>query len=84
MKGLTVKLTRLSICPCGEPVLMDEIPLGTTYRVYPETIRRGFSYRCGKCGRLQYNVQVISADNRDGSGRGELPLALFDLAEVAA
>ena len=84
MKGLTVKLTRLSICPCGEPVLFDSIPLGTEYRVYPETIRRGFSYRCGVCGRIQKDIPVIVADHRDRSGQGELPLALFDLAEVRA
>jgi hypothetical protein len=82
--SLTVKLSNLSICPCGEPVLSDGVPLGTEYRVHPDTIRRGFTYRCGKCGRTQSNISVLFVENRDGLSGGPLPLALFDLPGFAA
>lgn len=79
MKVVIVKLAALSICECGEPVMHDHIPLGTEYRVYPETIRHGFIYGCGRCRRVQQDIAVIDADNRNGIGRAPLPLALFDL-----
>ena len=82
MKTTIVTLSALSICDCGEPVLHDHIPLGTKYRVYPETIRHGFLYGCGRCGRVQHDVAVIDADQRDGQGRAPLPLALFDLVAM--
>jgi hypothetical protein len=78
------KLARLSVCPCGFPSLYDDIELGTEYRVYLESIRTDFSYRCGKCGRLQQGVSVILADQRCGDGRAYLPLALFDLSGISA
>jgi hypothetical protein len=84
MSTVIVKLAAVSICPCGEPMLHDNIALGTEYRVYTETIRRGFVYVCGKCGEFQHDVAVIEADNRNGIGRAPLPLALFDLILVAA
>jgi hypothetical protein len=82
--SLTVKLSNLSICPCGESVLDQSIPLGTEYQVHPETIQRGFAYRCGKCGEAQSDVAVIFVENRDGLSGGVLPLALFDLPGIAA
>lgn len=86
MKPAQVKLASLSICPCGGSVLDDSILLGTEYTVYPESIRTGFRYGCGACGRICKNVSVILADqilDPDAPPR-YLPLDLFDLKGVAA
>jgi len=72
-------LKRLSICPCGYHVLLDSIGIGTLYPVDPKSIRGGFRYKCGKCGRWQENVTVINAgacEQHPGSS-GPLPYALF-------
>ncbi|MCU1338806.1 MAG: hypothetical protein JWO19_4387 [Bryobacterales bacterium] len=84
MKSVIVKLGALSICSCGAPVLHDHIPIGTEYRIYPDSIQRGFIYGCGRCGKVQQDIAVVLAGNRNGEPPAPLPLALFDLvAEVA-
>ncbi len=72
-----MKLARLSICPCGFPVLRDDIPLGTVYTVDTATIRKGFTYRCGQCGAIQEDVEVVYCSQSRRSGLAPLPLALF-------
>lgn len=72
-----MELARLSICECGYAVLHDSIPLGTVYHVDIATIRSGFHYRCGRCGTLQDNVEVIDAAQRSTPGLKPLPFALF-------
>lgn len=70
-------LARRTICPCGYAVLHDHIPLGTIYSVDVASIRSGFTYRCGRCGATQDNVEVIDAAQRYKLGLKPLPLALF-------
>lgn len=75
MTGVKVKLKQLSICPCGETVLKNEIKIGAEYVIYPETIRGGYSYFCGKCKKTQAKtVTVVDAE----PGPYPLPLSLFD------
>jgi len=54
-------LQRLSICPCGYPVLHDDIAVGTVYLINLSTLRDGFFYRCGRCGVQHRNVRVVDA-----------------------
>jgi hypothetical protein len=67
-------LINLSICPCGDSVLKDEIKLGTVYKLDFKDVELNWRYICGGCGRLM-RVPVIRVD-RDGSN-GYLPQALF-------
>lgn len=78
-------LTRLSICPCGYGVLRDEITVGTVYMVNLATIRGGFDYRCGKCGRLQKDVTVIDAAQRLSKAPTIMPVpwGLFERSDDA-
>lgn len=77
---IKMKLIRLSICPCGFSTLDDSIALGTTYTVYPDSIKMGFSYFCGGCKRTLTNVIVIKADQliHTDLPPDYLPLNLFD------
>ncbi len=54
-------LARLSFCPCGFPVLDESITLGTEYDLLPNSVRGGFFYRCGGCGREYKDVHVVTA-----------------------
>ena len=54
-------LRRLSICPCGFPVLNEKIQLGTVYEVDPTVKQGGFSYFCGGCKAVQENVVCVNA-----------------------
>jgi ribosomal protein S27AE len=81
MTGEKVKLLNLSCCPCGFPVLHDHIKLGAEYTIYPETIRNGFKYFCGGCGRTQNDVIVVDADQPSGGEPMPLPLVLFQVRE---
>ena len=85
MNGVHTRLAALSICPCGAPVLRDEIALGAEYVVYPQSIQRGFIYRCGGCGKVQHDVPVILASSvlNPTAEPKPLPLALFDLLVAA-
>jgi hypothetical protein len=57
------KLQRLSICPCGFPVLDDGIAVGSEYAIDSATLTGGFFYHCGGCGREQTDVQVVCASS---------------------
>lgn len=79
-------LRRLSICSCGYGVLDDSIQVGVNYRLDLATEQRGYRYTCGRCGRTQYNLQVVNASqvlNPDMPFR-PLPVALFCLESVNA
>lgn len=77
----TVKLVRLSICPCGETVLWDSIKLGTEYVVNRASIRGNFFYVCGGCGTRQEGVRVVDAEVLTSGNKGfrPLPAELFGL-----
>ncbi len=75
-------LERLSICPCGFGVLDDSIPIGTIYVADVTTFRRGFTYKCGGCGRIQKNsVAVINCSQQLHPERpmAPLPFGLFTI-----
>ena len=73
----TVTLKRLSICPCGFPVLHDHIRVGVEYQIAADSKRGGFHYVCGGCGREQDNVEVVYVLQRTVPGFAPLPWALF-------
>lgn len=77
-----VKLQRLSICPCGYSVLDDSIVVGAEYDIDRRTLRGGFVYKCGQCGRVQADVQCVTASQRLRPDRpaAPLPYGLFSLA----
>lgn len=77
---IKMRLVRLTICPCGFSTLDDSIALGTTYTVYPDTIKMGFSYYCSGCKRTLSNIVAIKANSViDTEEPAEyLPLGLFD------
>jgi hypothetical protein len=72
-------LQSLSICPCGFAVLDDSISIGTPYMVDLASIRKGFRYRCGRCGQAQGNVTVIDANQiiHPDAPPAPLPFDLF-------
>ena len=70
-------LRRLHICSCGFGVLLDSIPVGTLYTVDWETVRGGFMYRCGGCGKTQSDVRVIDAYDKGFQRFAPLPFDLF-------
>lgn len=75
---MKVKLQRLSICDCGYPVLMENIPLGTEYEIDPNK-RYHFVLKCGGCGKANENIGVW-ADGRGDQRGGFLPEVLFQVA----
>lgn len=48
---------KLSICPCGFPVLKTDIPLGTFYEVNPFDIMP-IIWTCGGCQAKQNGIAV--------------------------
>ena len=72
----TVKLVRLSICPCGFTVLKDEIGLGTVYQI-DLSRKENCVLLCGGCGK-EHKVRAVFTLARDPRGRSDyLPMALF-------
>ena len=72
-----VTLKRLSICPCGFPVLKEDIKLGTEYEVDPAQTGR-FTFICGGCGR-QLSIEGIWVEPRaPGTHAGFLPKLIFE------
>jgi len=71
-----VPLQRLSICPCGFPVLKDEIGLGTEYEI-DTTKLASFTFICGGCKRKHHIIGVWVAP-RDGGEPGWLPRMIFE------
>lgn len=41
-------------------MLREEIPLGTKFAVYSESLRGGLSFQCGHCGNWVRDVLAIS------------------------
>ena len=75
-----VALKRLSICPCGHPVLKDEIPLGTEYEIDPAQTDH-FTFICGGCGR-HISIEGIWVESREpGTEAGFLPKLIFEAEE---
>lgn len=72
-------LVKLSICPCGENVLLDDIQVGTEYHLKGPTIP--VTYICGKCGRVHRYVPAMWA-SRPGRKSGYIPIALFGIDPI--
>ncbi len=81
MPTSTVKTTlkKLSICPCGFPVLHDHIPLGAEYAVTPSLQSSG-TLICGGCHKT-IAIPMIWAMKRGDSCAGWLPKEIFEPLE---
>lgn len=77
---MKVKLVKLNICTCGFPLLDDSILLGAEYTIFPETIRDGFYFKCGGCGKEQSNLICVNTTQKLHPNRppAPLPLEIFD------
>jgi hypothetical protein len=72
-----VTLKCLSICPCGFPVLKEDIKLGTEYEIDPAQAER-CTFICGGCGRQQ-SVECVWVEAREhGTMAGFLPKLIFE------
>ncbi len=71
-------LKRLSICPCGETLLNDEIKLGHVYSVDLDIVRTA-TYACGACGKkFQINCSPVMQTEGDEAGSlGWMPNIVF-------
>lgn len=77
----TVKLVKLSICQCGYAVLKDHIKVGAKYDVDMDSIRDGYTYECGGCGKKMSGVRIVGAlSNNPMHGLRPLPAGLFGLS----
>ena len=70
-------LKKLSICPCGFPVLKDEITVGTEYAVMPG-VQQDCILVCGGC-KKHIHFRGIYVCGRNGARGGFLPPEIFDL-----
>lgn len=74
---MKMKLTKLSLCPCGYPVLNEGIPLGTEYEVLAWITFEG-ELECGGCGN-KIPVKIGYVGHRDDpTCLGLLPLEIFE------
>lgn len=74
-------LIKLSICPCGAPVLKEEIKIGTEYKVVI-CIPRNCVYTCGSCGYTQITICVLANSVTNPlANMKPLPLGLFMMQE---
>ena len=74
------KFVKHSICPCGFPILTEEIPLGTMYVVDP-LARTVLSIMCGGCGRVIANIPSVYVEARGQSKAGYLPMEIFEMED---
>lgn len=67
-----------SVCPGNHPALNKEnIPLGTVYSVYLETIRV-ITFTCAGCKGKRYRTAVVWVGDRGvEASSGQMPLGLF-------
>lgn len=70
MKAL---VKNLSICPCGFPVLNDNIKIGHEYVIHPDTIMEG-NLVCGGCGKT-HPINLIKVGDPI---LGFMPLEVFN------
>lgn len=72
-------LIKLSICPCGHPLLKPGIPIGTEYEINPAILAECL-FVCGGCKRKQ-EVVCVFVLNHTGGMPGYLPACAFDLKD---
>ena len=80
--AVKVKLTKLSICPCGFHVLADHITLGTEYEIVP-TMKEPLRFICGGCGKEYPGTEAVYVCGRGNSQGGYLPACIFSDDQTA-
>ena len=79
---MKVKLCKLSLCPCGFPLLNEAIPLGMEYTMLTETCDLGQCWNliCGNCGAVMHGhgSVMVNAHLNPGAEYARLPVAIFD------
>lgn len=79
-KPVKAKLKKLGICTCGYGLLLEQIPLGAEYTVYPNGPHRMHTLFCGNCGKQTRDVECIFASSLANPNRpGFLPLEMLEL-----
>ena len=69
-------LIKLSVCPCGFPILNKNIPLGTEYTIDLNLVS-DFTLICGGCGNA-FRLKGVYVQNRTQGQRSRyLPLEIF-------
>jgi len=85
---MKVKLVKLSLCPCGAPLLDESIELGTEYTMLTESCDLGQCWNliCGKCGAIMHGhgSAMVSTHLNPAAGYGRLPIQIFDLGVKGA
>lgn len=79
---MKAEVVKLSICPCGFPVLNDDIPIGTEYDIDP--VQADCTFICGGCGRWHRVKGVMAKARLLGQRAGFLPLDIFKEEQVRA
>lgn len=84
MRKKVVRLQRLSICPCGFPLLKVEIGLGTEYEIDLDSLEEGYGLRCGGCGVTHYRLKTVLASHVIDPTRApaRLPYSVFVGSEL--
>lgn len=77
MNLVTLRLAKLSVCPCGFPLLKDGIPLGQLYTGEVDRLMDNFILICGGCGRIMKKTGIWTS--RPGARDGFLPIDAFDI-----
>jgi hypothetical protein len=71
-------VSKLSLCPCGFPVLRDEVGIGAEYEVDTSHPEDDFTLICGGCGKHN-PVRGLFFKQKGDSGGGYLPKEIFNL-----
>jgi len=74
------RVAKLSICPCGFPVLAEHIKLGEVYEVLP-TKKEKVTFFCGGCQQQYPGTLAIFVAAKGASGAGYLPEAIFEIMD---
>lgn len=65
-----------SICPCGESVLKDDVPIGKEYDIDPFRMEK-ITFICGGCHTAHENVLAVFVHAPPDGKPGYLPVAIF-------
>lgn len=74
---ISAAVIKLSLCPCGFPVLETAIKVGTIYEVKRQSCGSG-TLICGGCGK-HIAIEVVFVCQRGESHGGYMPKEIFDL-----
>lgn len=71
-----VRLAKLSVCPCGFPLMHESVPLGTEYACEMSD-RIHCEFTCGGC-KKQYQFEAVWIYSRDSHHGGYAPAVAFE------